>query len=461
MTLFDYLKRHNSHHPNHVAIKSSTMQLSFKALYNIVAFNQEQLKALKGKKIILKIEDQFQYIVTLLVLFSLEAWIIPVATDMKEQELEKIKSLIEDSILIDDQSNPLCIKQGNGILKKVNEAQTGIYHMTSGSTGVPKFCIRTLENLTFEGESYALTLKLSEKDKILNLPTLSHSYALGAACISGIVSGATVFTLNDFIPRKVLTIIEQEKPTIMILVPFMAKMLAKSNLSKNKNLSSLRIVLAGAGKITEEIYQVFWERFDLHLMSNYGSTETGGIVTRLTPTPMGSVGKPMGGVEIRLKDENGTVVTSGDEGEIWVRTPAMASGYLNDVPLFIDDEGFYGMNDIGFQDQDGYLYLTKRKKNVINIAGKKVNPLEIEDVLLKHPKIKDCIVLGLKTANSTERVAAIISTHQEVTEKEIRKYCHSELSNSKVPSLITLVSHIPRNKLGKVSHTLIQEQIDE
>lgn len=462
MTIFEYLAKHAKENPDKISLISPKYKLTYEELYKTIAYNQSHLNFDSNKSVILKMVNQTDYTLNLLVLLSMGLWVVPIPPASSESELAKIKSVVGDSIIIDDENNPITINYDTTeTLKQIDGDKAGIYHMTSGSTGEPKFCVRSINNLTVEGESYRETLNLSASDKILNLPPLYHSYALGAACIAGIVSGSAIYAMDKFIPRKAMDLIHNEKPTIMILVPFMVKMMATTYISQQKDFSSLRIALAGSGKINKETYQLFVERFKLPLMCNYGSTETGGLITRLLPEPFDAIGKPMAGVECKLVDEEGKLVKQGAEGEVWIKTAAMLKEYLNNNSLYLDDDGFYNMNDIGVQDEEGNYYIKRRKKSIINIAGKKVNPLEVEEVLLEYPGVKDCIVLGFTRDNGNEAVKAVVAVSKEVTEGDLRKYCHLKLSQIKVPSKFELCSSIPRNELGKVKYDLVKEKNHE
>ena len=330
-----------------------------------------------------------------------------------------------------------------------NEKSSGILHMTSGSTGKAKFCIRTIDNLTSEGLAFRTKLETSSIDKVLGVPPLYHSYALGAALMTALVSGSCLYTLDKFVPREVLRIVEEDRITILILVPIMAKLLCSTYTSSKSNLCSLRIALVGAGAITVDIYNSFLSKFGISLQCNYGSTETGGIVTRLKPEPRMSIGKPMEGVQIKIICENGTYVSENMEGELWVKCSSMLSGYYGIQSKCIDDDGYFPMGDIVVMDERGYLYLKGRKKNIINVGGKKVNPYEVEEVLRKIPGMKECVVIGFKKANGEEAVKAIVVSEM-LTEYTIRKYCISVLSDFKVPSIIEFQNRLPRNELGKI-----------
>ena len=191
------------------------------------------------------------------------------------------------------------------------------------------------------------------------------------------------------------------------------------------------------------------ESYDLQFVSsNYGSTETGGVISRITEQPMNSIGKEMDGVEIKLINQNGNAIVDGEEGEVYVKCKYMMSGYLGEETDYFTKDGFFSMGDIMSRDDRGYYYIKGRVKNMINVGGKKVNPKEVEDVLLQYPGIKDCVVYKSMRDNKQEIVKAII-VGIAVDESKLRLYMKENLASYKIPSQIEYKDSIKRNILGK------------
>ncbi len=452
--LFENIKKYSISDPGKVALADDKRVINYKQLYQRLKNNQKLLQMYgytTGTKVILKVQRQLDFVIAILSLFSVECWVIPVPNGITPRELQKVIDLTKAEIflnhLLEDQR---CLDiDGSDDFKKPAGCKTGIYHLTSGTTGIPKLCIRTLDCLIYEGQSFKRTFSISSDDKILSASPLYHSYALGAALITAFVSGGCLYTINNFIPRKVLKIVQANLITILIFVPIMAKALCNTRTEQVFNLSSLRIALVGAGAITKELYDNFFRRYGIALLSNYGSTETGGIISRLDPLPYTSIGRPMDGVKIKLCNDKGERIAPGVVGEIFVKSKGMLKGYYVDEKLSLDKQGFFATGDLAVQDKDNYLYIKGRKKILINIAGKKVNPLEVEEVLLSFPGVKECIVVGSTKKNGEECVKAVIVA-QGIKENEIRRFCVNKLSEYKIPSIIEFRQSIPRNNLGKV-----------
>lgn len=454
MTIFDFIEEHAQKRPDSAALKDGTRTVTYMELYwhiNRCSFFLQENKCFSGVTVILKARRQLDWVMMFLCLLNQGCWVVPVPGGVQDKELDNIIEVTKASVVIDEHLNCFITadEESNRKPTKPQGDACGILHMTSGTTSEPKFCIRTLNSLTAEGLSYKSTFRISEKDKILNIPPLYHSYALGAGCFTALVSGACLYVIDRFMPREALRIVEAEEVTMMIVVPVIARVICNTYSQQQTKLCSLRIVLVGAGAITKEIYDKFLERFGIALMSNYGSTETGGIVSRKEPHPAASVGKPMDGVEIKVKDENMCNVPVGENGELWVKCAGMLQGYMGIPGTVTDSEGYFPMGDIVMQDKDGYIYINGRIKSIINVGGKKVNPYEVEEVLLGILGVKECVVFGVKKASGEEAVKAVLVT-EGIDEEGIRKYCFSRLSGHKIPSIIEVREMIPRNGLGKI-----------
>lgn len=455
MTLFDYINKYASLYPDKVALKDEKNQITYSELVYLIEQYSEHFKKQgieKNSRVILKQSSSSEWVVMLLALLFVPCWVIPVSHDLSAEELGKTIEISHTNIVVGDNIGEIELLKGSSFNKELQlpEENTGIYHMTSGSTGIPKYCIRTLDALTNEGLSYKNTLKITHEDSIACIPPLYHSYALGAACMASLVSGASLYIIKEFLPRKTMEAVENEKPSILILVPVMAKTLSLVTIKREYDFSSLKTVLVGAGPISESVHHRFMERFKLPLMSNYGSTETGGVISRLTKEPKESIGRPMVGVQLKIISVCGKEDEQGEAGELWIKCPGMLEGYLNDEGCPLDEDGYFPIGDLAVQDSDGYIYLKGRKKSIIKIGGKTVNPGEIEQILLKIQGINDCHIYGVMNEYKEEMIKALIVTNENYTMEDIIQYCAEHLSGYKVPRIIEFVRSIPRNELGKV-----------
>ncbi len=461
MTLFDYIEQYRGENPDATAITASDIKLTYDELYHLLLENHLDLshKYKSGDKVLLIFESQFAFVISLLSLLSIGCWVIPIYPDMKEDEIQGIADHTQGHIYQGKSIwTPNHKIQSINTVTCIDPNACGIYHLTSGSTGEPKLCIRTLDSMLHEGISYVKTFTLTNSDKILSPPPVYHSYALGAACIAALVAGASLHLVEKFIPRSVLRRIEEERITMILLVPVMVRALINTYSSIRYSLKSIRIALVGAGAIDEKEYNQFYEKYGVFLLSNYGSTETGGLISRIEPKPYNSIGKPMEGIAIRVVDELNKEVLPVHEGTLLVKWKGIMQGYFEADDRITDLEGYYNTGDIVVQDTQGNLYIRGRMKRYLKIGGNKVNLYEVEKVIMQMEKVKECVALGGKKSNGEEIIKTII-VGSDISEYEIRKFCRMHMSEYKIPAVIEFRKSIPRNELGKIKYSEISSSI--
>lgn len=450
MELFELIYKHSLLNPERVAFVDDTQKVTYRHLWEKIQANRRYLieKGFQNQVVVYKVDSQLKFAVDFLCLAAAGCWIIPITRDVSVGTYKKL--MFDHGITLEIDSNGLL---GDWLCQKdeqfsLDEEHCGIYHLTSGSTGEPKICVRSLRALRYEGIAYRKSLSL-QAAKIVSLSPIYHSFAFGAAYITSLISGSSVYLMDKFIPRKAVDVIGMWKANVVIAVPIMIKAITTVSLLKQYNFSDLSIVLVGTGIVPTEIRTAFKERFGVFLSSNYGSTETGGLIIRLTENPAESIGREMDGVEIKLVCKESSLDMDKEEGEIYVRSKCMMSRYLNNEKNVFDEDGFFPMGDILKKDNQGFYYVKGRIKNLINIGGKKVNPKEVEEVLLRFPGIKDCIVCREMRTDSQEIVKAII-VGDNLDKTKLREYLRHELADYKIPSLIEEVKNIHRNEMGKI-----------
>lgn len=344
-----------------------------------------------------------------------------------------------------------------------------LYQYSSGSTGRPKRVGRTQQNLYHEVNNFTQTAQVTEADKILCLVPMYHAHGLGNCLLAALQNGATLVILEQFRQQgepmevpfifrrlRVLELIEQEQITILPAVPYIFNTLAETPADTPADLSSLRLCFSAGNFLGQEIFERFRTRFGVWVTQLYGCTEAGSVAIDLdmTDKPYGSVGRPMQNVEIKIISDRGTTLPVGEIGEIVIVSQTLTSGYHNMPELnqqaFKDGAFFTG--DLGKIDESGRLYITGRKKILIDTGGRKVDPIEIEDVLVTHPHIKEAVVVGAKGFFAGEIIKAVIviKEGETVDKREISDYCKARLAEFKVPRMIEFRDEIPKSPLGKI-----------
>jgi long-chain acyl-CoA synthetase len=235
----------------------------------------------------------------------------------------------------------------------------------------------------------------------------------------------------------------------------MYQIMAQTRFTEPPNLKSCRLFISAGAPLSEKIYTTFLGGFNAHISQLYGSSETGAISINLHSKQDNylTVGTALHGIDIKIQDDSGDPMADGEEGEIWINSPAMTLKYDNMPSItrecFVDDWFFSG--DLGNK-SDGFLSITGRKKLLINVAGNKVDPLEIEQVLEGHQDIHEAIVIGKPHEIYGEQIKAYIVAAKDAapTESDILGFVKTRMVEYKVPKVFEFIDEIPRSPLGKV-----------
>jgi long-chain acyl-CoA synthetase len=351
--------------------------------------------------------------------------------------------------------------------RDVSPNEDFVFHYSSGSTGRPKRSPRTHRQLQAEVESLLGAIELQPEDKILCTIPLVHSYGMGCCLLSAVRSGATLL-LDEAQPlvlrrMRILKLLENEQVTVFPAVPYVLRLLTETSVPAN--LERLRLCLSAAAALPRSTFDAFLDKFGVPIRQLYGCTETGVITVNTDDDPdatAASVGRPIEGVELRIVDENGEPSPPGHIGAIGISSPAMTRGYpgLDDQNRIAFRDGFFMTGDRGRIDEDGRLFITGRTKLLIDVRGEKVDPIEVEDVLATHPKVREVVVVGVTSAIAgEERVKAVIVPEPETPcdERELVRFCRERLARYKVPELVEFRDEIPKSTAGKILRKYLVE----
>jgi acyl-CoA synthetase (AMP-forming)/AMP-acid ligase II len=277
--------------------------------------------------------------------------------------------------------------------------------------------------------------------------------------------GATVVILRDFIPERALEAIEAEKVAFLPMAPTLYAMLLAVDGKERFDVSSVRIVLsAGSPLLTATKQRILKYFSNSGLYEVYGSTE-GGIYTVLKPADqlrkIRCAGQPFWGMEIRILDEHGRDCAAREIGMIYKKGLLMGSVYYKrpeaTIAQFLD--GWHTSGDMGYLDEEGYLYVADRKKDMIVSGGVNIFPSEIEDILASHPAVREAAVIGVPDETWGERVCAIVVCQptMSVDATTLTEFCRSHLARYKTPRRFEFVSELPKTAAGKISRRELRE----
>jgi len=357
---------------------------------------------------------------------------------------------------------------------EVNENDLYAFIYTSGTTGRPKGVMHTHRNMVDQSILCLAACKYDKDDVGLVTGPMFHCAELHCAFLPRVNAGAKNVILHQFNPKKILELIEQEKITKFFAAPTMWNMLLQEDL-ENYNTNSLTLGLYGAAPMAPSLVRALHEKLGIELVQAYGMTEMGPAITFLTPSDQlrktGSAGQAAWHHEIRVvrtkedgPSEPNEILPPGEPGEIIVRGPSMMVGYFQrkeatEKALY---KGWYHTGDIGYMDEEGYLYVNDRVDDMIISGGENIYPREVEDVLHEHAAVLDVAVIGLPDDRWGESVTAfVVKKDPNVTEEELDEFCknHPNLANYKRPKKYMFVEALPRNASGKIQKFILRKEV--
>ncbi len=328
---------------------------------------------------------------------------------------------------------------------------------TSGTTGRPKGAVLSHRNLLVNARSCRELIAVTSEDTFLAVLPLFHSFGATVCMILPLITGAGIVLQTAFVPLQVLAALEAHGATIVAGVPAMFAVLAACRTAREYDLSSLRVCVSGGAPLPVELLAGFQERYAVPLVEGYGPPEASPVVSVHPPAGVqkpGSVGPPIPGVTVRIVDEAGQDLPTGQVGEIIVAGENVMQGYWRDAAATTETirEGWLYTGDLGKLDADGYLYIVDRKKDMIIVGATNVYPREVEAVIAQIPQVGEVAVVGLPDALRGERIRAVVVPIEdaELTAERIIAHCRQHLAPFKVPHVVEFRESLPKSALGKV-----------
>jgi acyl-CoA synthetase (AMP-forming)/AMP-acid ligase II len=363
---------------------------------------------------------------------------------------------------------------------EIGNEEITILIYTAGTTGRPKgvplthngFVSYVLENV--EPASPEI-----EERNLLTVP-LYHVAGI-QAMLAAVYGGRTLVMMRQFEVNEWMATVERERATRAMLVPTMLKRVIDDPDFSGHNLTSLKVITYGAAPMPFEVIKkaialMPWVRF----INAFGQTETASTIAALGPEDhvidgdeqqrdkklkrlTSSIGRPLSDVEVKIVESNGTTVPPGSTGELLVRGPRVMAGYWGDQEKssqVLTPEGWLKTGDMGWMDEEGYLYLSGRGDDMIIRGGENISPEEVEDVLHSHPKIEEAAVIGVPDQQwgQEPRALVVLKQGETTTPEEIIEFCRERLAGFKRPRSVIFVDTLPRNQMGKVIKKELRER---
>ncbi|WMT76339.1 AMP-binding protein [Bradyrhizobium sp. Ash2021] len=340
---------------------------------------------------------------------------------------------------------------------------------TSGTTGRPKGAVITNGNIS-AGISHCIPClgQIAPEDVVLVCLPLFHIAGI-AFTIYGLAAGAKIVVLPDIVAENVVDVIVNYKVTASLLVPAVIRMIVQVLEERPRDVSSFKTLVFGASPMPEELIARTQRVMRADLYHVYGLSETSGIVTWLEPEQIRagrrllSCGRAFPAGEIGIFDVSGQRLPSGHIGEVAYRGPQAMAGYwrLSEATASTIRDGWLFTGDAGYLDEEGYLFLGDRLKDMIKSGGENVYPAEVENVILQHPAVMDCAVVGLEDEKWGEAVVSVIVEQPgcSLTLEELREFGRKSLAGYKLPRRLIKLEALPRNSSGKVLKHVLRDQL--
>lgn len=341
---------------------------------------------------------------------------------------------------------------------------------TSGTTGRPKGCMHSHANVLLAGLGSSVVYGLGPEDRVLIAMPVWHSFPLNNLLVGSHYLGARVVLMPEYHPQSFLETVQQQGCTLFFGAPIAYLMPLKMLPNFDEyDLSSVRAWLYGGGPIDAATARMLMERYKTdRFYQVFGMTETGPTGTALLPDEQlakaGSIGRyAVSGCDIKVMQDLDTPAGPGETGEIWMRCQSMMQGYYRnpEATAAAFHDGWYRTGDLARIDDDGYLFIIDRLKDMIVTGGENVYSKEVEDVLVNHPAIAEVAVIGTAHPEWGESVTAIVVAKEgaAVDAEEVKTYCGQYLAKYKIPRLFQMVDALPRTPTGKVMKYKLRESI--
>jgi long-chain acyl-CoA synthetase len=483
----------DGHPDQHIAVISRGEQTTYGQLRDDVARLRGGLARLgvgRGDRVALLCGNGLAFVETYFALLGLGAVTVPLNPQSPGRELEREIATVGATVVLVQASaaaawgdvDPVAIPtvqhviatDANGLDTEVRLADlmTGdpvdavevdadalaVLIFTSGTAGSPRAAMLSHSNLLANIEQgRSVTAHINSDDVVFGVLPMFHIFGLNVVLGFALATGATVVLVQRFDPSTTIDTIRERKVTVIPGAPPMWVDFSNFTDAPADSFAGVRLALTGAAKMPEEAIRTLQRRFGLQVAEGYGLTEASPVVTSSAGLPLkvGSVGKVLDGMTVRLVDASGDDVLQGDDGEIWVKGPNVFKGYLDDpeqTGRVLTPDGWLRTGDIAVTDDDGYLYLVDRAKDLIIVSGFNVYPAEVEEVIAAHPAVAEVGVGGVPHPHSGEAVKAwvVVRDGMTVDEETLIAWTEEHLARYKCPAKVVFVDRLPRNISGKL-----------
>ncbi len=441
----------------------------------------------KGDRVALFLDNSVNYIVAYFGILKAGGVVVPLNTQFVRRELESLLNDFTPKFIFTDSTHQAsfkglvdskyvltgdCPRQSDynanlrGLSPDLSERDLAMIIYTSGTTGKPKGVMLTHANLSANAASIVEYLHLKHTDSIMVILPFYYSYG-NSLLTTHIKVGATLVIDNRFVfPNVVLDLMEKEKVTGFAGVPsHFAIMLRKSALCKYA-LTNLRYVTQAGGAMPASMIEEFTQAMPhVKFFVMYGQTEASARLTYLNPAflreKLGSIGKAIPGVQLRVLNEQGEDVNPGQIGEIVAQGKNVMLGYWNapEETAHVLKEGSLWTGDLAKVDEEGFIYMVSRKKEMIKSGANRISPLEIEDVVSRMPGVMECAAVGVPDEILGEAIKlCVVKNGVPFSENDLLLFCKKNLADFKMPKVVEFMEALPKTSTGKLKREALKHE---
>lgn len=490
----DWIERWAAYSPHKVAVRQQAggRSLSYAELHELsgkaAAFLKEKLGIQKGMRVAVLADFCLEYVILLAAAQKLGIVLVPLNYRLTGREISYMLENASPSLLIADEKY-LPLLEGQAVLEQIRhilrlpsftaaiedytvteivkeeiEEQHPLFILyTSGTTGFPKGAVYTHGMAFWNSINTASRLDISSRDHTLICMPPFHTGGWNVFLTPFLHHGASCTLLAKFDAAEVLQLLEKEKATLFMAVPTMLKMMLEVPEFEQLSLASVRYFIVGGEPMPIPTIER-WHEKGVLIRQGYGLTEAGPNITSLNHEDAirkkGSIGKPNFYVEHKIMDDEGQEVEKGQSGELWLSGPIVSPAYWQnqEATAAAKVEDWFRTGDVVREDEEGYLYIVDRKKNMYISGGENVYPAEVEHFLLTHTAIEEAAVLGVPDEQWGETGKAFVALKEGAMlgEQEIIAWCRKGLARYKIPKYVCFIGELPKNESGKIARKLLK-----
>jgi malonyl-CoA/methylmalonyl-CoA synthetase len=348
-----------------------------------------------------------------------------------------------------------------------HDDDTAVIIYTSGTTGRPKGAEITHGNLASNLQALHDAWGWRAEDVLLHVLPIFHVHGLFVALHGALHAGATTLMMREFNAQRTLELLSSGQCTVFMAVPTIHRRLLDVPNADQFDLSHVRLITSGSDRLPDEVFSGYQKTFGNTLLERYGMTETGMNCSNPLKGDrrVGSVGRPLPGVQVRIvHSETGAILPAGEIGDVQLRGPNVFKGYWKQPEKTSDSfssDGWFKTGDLGYLEADGYLTLCGRSKDLIISGGLNIYPPEVERILMEHPAIAACAVIGCPDPEWGERVTAVVVLQkgETVSSEDLIRFCRENLAPYKSPKSIVFRDDLPRNAMGKIQKAELRKVV--